>query len=535
MVDSRKRRSLTLYRLDEAVDVPDQYIRPDKVVERYWISPAPGKDFLLLVQKSPGRSPRWAEFFQGFVPLDVFGTAKTTSAALLVPLSGTWYAVTFGQGRYLLNQQYLVEGFGLRVALNTIGEEGLRSLDKETFDSLASQARQQASRDVSAGEFQLEADRDLLRSITGTPDDAGIAKRLTGKDALGISAHIDLPSLADRLELIDRAYEKNTYSTRFPWVDQIKPLADSAEIEDLEEQLIEIVRGGDLSRTWLAPRDILDWSQVRFFSYQFPPRAERTDIHWKTFLQTVRGELSVPLLKRRRVFCVGDDDQCLADWPVYGCIYGELEKGGESYLLSAGRWYKIDRSLVAQVDVYLESIPQLHNLLPKYDDESEGDYNRRVAAVSEGRYCLLDRDFVLIEGAVGKVEVCDLLGVDGDLIHVKRYSGSRGLSHLFMQGLVSGDSLHLESDFRSAVAGKVPAEFGDMFEHFESSEHRIVFGIISASRKPLRLPFFSKVALRHTCKRLLGNGYRVALSKIEMEEGRAKLQRIRQRRRRSGN
>jgi uncharacterized protein (TIGR04141 family) len=74
---------------------------------------------------------------------------------------------------------------------------------------------------------------------------------------------------------------------------------------------------------------------------------------------------------------------------------------------------------------------------------AEFDYNSYVAAWSGGRYLCLDKNRAVRNplGARSPLEICDLLGPDNELIHVKRAKGSEPLSHLFSQGLVSAQSL----------------------------------------------------------------------------------------------
>ena len=46
--------------------------------------------------------------------------------------------------------------------------------------------------------------------------------------------------------------------------------------------------------------------------------------------------------------------------------------------------------------------------------------------------------------------------------------------------------------------------------------YEVVFAIISKSKKPLDIPFFSKVSLRNARKRLEAYGYRVTKKKISI-------------------
>jgi uncharacterized protein (TIGR04141 family) len=128
-------------------------------------------------------------------------------------------------------------------------------------------------------------------------------------------------------------------------------------------------------------------------------------------------------------------------------------------------------------------------------------------------------------GGKSSFEFCDLLGVKGDIIHVKRYSGSRDLSHLFAQGLNSGQLFQLDQGFRKAVDPHLPIDFRGRFVEGRpaAKELRVIFAIVSKSLRPLNLPFFAKLSLRHAAQRLEIYGYRVALAKIGTEKIRTEI------------
>jgi uncharacterized protein (TIGR04141 family) len=99
---------------------------------------------------------------------------------------------------------------------------------------------------------------------------------------------------------------------------------------------------------------------------------------------------------------------------------------------------------------------------------------------------------------------------------VKRYSGSQQLSHLFSQGVVAGELFVQDASFRQKLNDKLPAahKLANVITRPNPSEYEIVFAIISKSKNPLDIPFFSKVSLRNARRRLEGYGYRVAKKKI---------------------
>ena len=149
------------------------------------------------------------------------------------------------------------------------------------------------------------------------------------------------------------------------------------------------------------------------------------------------------------------------------------------------------------------------------DEGAEG--LRPLATSLPGSHCL-DGDVIPHGGGHSSIEFCDVLTADKKLVHVKRYSGSAQLSHLFNQGVVSGELfLSADADFREKVNGKLPAglKFADPKLRPTAGDYEIVFGIIVPPGKPLEIPFFSKVSFRNARRRLLTYGYTVTKKRIE--------------------
>ncbi len=68
-----------------------------------------------------------------------------------------------------------------------------------------------------------------------------------------------------------------------------------------------------------------------------------------------------------------------------------------------------------------------------------------------------------------------------------------------------GVNEHLSEAFRLTNTERRP----------NTDEFEVVFGIVSRSRGPLTLPFFSRVNLRNAAERLRAFGYRVSVAKIQ--------------------
>ncbi|MFY9821694.1 MAG: TIGR04141 family sporadically distributed protein [Thermoanaerobaculia bacterium] len=522
-----KNRTLTVLLLKEEGYGAADFIKPDEVGDRVLDRrelEVGTEIFFLFILKTSAQPPRWADFFSDHLTPYELGSVSTASAALLVRVTDSWFAVTFGQGRHLIRPEAIVEDFGLIVTLNAVGKGSLRSIDKETFDAIANHSRLQSSREADAGEFGLDVERDLLRAVTGTPRDPNLAQRLTGMDALAITTEVDLASLSELLHRLTQVFADEAYRANFPWVDNIRSVKDLGDMKDLDAALFATVARGDFSNTWLAPPEILNWASVRVFSYSDAsnPRVF-TDIHWRTLLRNHRGDFSRDAFKRKRVFCYGDDRRIIRDWALYNCIYAETDFKGSSYILSNGRWYRIATNFEEEVNDWFFSFPKVESALPVYDHDSERLYNEHVAKSSSGHFALLDRKLVNYGGGQSSIEFCDLLGLDGEIIHVKRYSGSRELSHLFMQGLVSCQLFLEDPHFRDALKKVVPEPHWKecRLADGKASGRRITFAVIYRSRGEFVLPFSSRITLRQTSRRLVSYECSPCLSRIRMDEVRA--------------
>src|SRR5262249_55434778 len=148
------------------------------------------------------------------------------------------FAVAFGQGRHLLDQEAYEHDFGLKVVLNTVAPDQLKSVDAKTIDETTVHTRRDLSRDSPFSAFGLDVSRALLRALTGTPDDESLAHRLTGSDALGLHSRTqlpDLPALAARL--LER-YEADDYKANFDFIDHLRVEKSAARIAQLQGLLI---------------------------------------------------------------------------------------------------------------------------------------------------------------------------------------------------------------------------------------------------------------------------------------------------------
>lgn len=137
----------------------------------------------------------------------------------------------------------------------------------------------------------------------------------------------------------------------------------------------------------------------------------------------------------------------------------------------------------------------------------------------------MDRQLISYGGGASRIEFCDVLSDSGQRIHVKQYSGSSVMSHLFNQGLVSASIEKDGTDFAEKVDGKIQkvGEQGhlaqdeiDGFLVENNPVREVVFGVIQ-KKDNRNLPFFSKVALSSVKKQLKRMGIETKFNWIARE------------------
>jgi uncharacterized protein (TIGR04141 family) len=211
-------------------------------------------------------------------------------------------------------------------------------------------------------------------------------------------------------------------------------------IADLDDALVEALRGRDIDNLHLAVPETLPWIDVRGFRFTSEPRNDarepESDPRISVYLETREPEeLSLDRLRADRVKALSaDDDRVLDDWPVYRCIVFELEQGGKLYSLSAGQWYRVGSRFKDDVYDFVNNLPRLGLDPPDAENgRRESDYIDTAAKATGA--LVLDRRLAT-QPVPTQIEICDLLTKEA----AHPYQEARGLVNA--QPLVlSGPSL----------------------------------------------------------------------------------------------
>jgi uncharacterized protein (TIGR04141 family) len=525
MANQKPLQRLHVMMLKPSVSKIDEALRKTKGLQRFEISGGMNFSGALFVARPSQATPPWLQFVQTGVIGDI-GMLKnrTNSSVLLVAKDASVFAMTFGHGRYLLNQDQIVEDFGLRVALNGLQKDSLRSIDSLLVEEQTVHVRRQTSRASAVDAFGIDIGRDILRAVTGTPKPETHLHALAGSEGtVAIAARVQFGDLGDACSDLRQLYGKTSYKTDFGWVDNIRRVKNSDEQKVLEEHLVKDLKWGGSSASLTVP-EAIDWIECDGFLVPRTASGVMDEPDLQHYLAAIpdKEDITVEKLKRERLTMrrVSFPEAPL-EWAIFRSLLFETKMKGKRYVLSSGEWYRIADSLATDVRQEVGSIPVSRRHFPAVrraggKQEIEGDYNSRVA-LGEATLSLLDRKLVRCRGAATLIEACDLLSDSGELIHVKPWSGSSSLSHLFWQARVSAEALLGDQQFRDEVRAALKEQNPAWIDRFpkgrpEPSDHEVVFAMLGTKQMNAAdaLPFFSQLALSRTSRFLRSSGFKVS-------------------------
>jgi uncharacterized protein (TIGR04141 family) len=523
-----KNERVNFFLLRDGLEPPAGVIKDDRAVEVHEAGDGLAFRAILYVAPVSSRSPGWVTFLK-----PTFASAldsllnSSTAAVLCFQAGGRWFAVAFGHGRSLIEPTAYEPDFGLKVALNTVNADKLRSVDLRVLDDMVLTRRVQASRGSATEVFGMDPSRDLLRGVTGEPRaELGLGKRLAGADSLVLLAELDLPGLPAKAADLLSFYKRTDYLARFGWVDRVKRVRKE-QTPELDQLLVAAIANLSNQTIYLAPPVALDWSKVDGFRFSREPdgTATHVELDLDDYLRAVNGAPSLGQLRSHEVWVFEQgSSEPSESWSVYRSLVFQAKHRDHLYLLVEGQWFEVAKTFSDDVDRRLTNIPKIDLGFPACQpNEREDHYNAGAVADDRTHRALMDKKLITAFEAREPFELCDIFTDSRQLIHVKKRYASSSLSHLFAQGRIAAQAflrddtvrekarLHLR-EANPALEGLVPLPRPESGREFE-----IVFAIIADndSGLPGNLPFFSRLNLVLAAEEIRdGSGYRVAVAGI---------------------
>lgn len=484
------------------------------------------------------RTPKWAEELDALFPGVAQITNKSNRLIIFLPVATRWFAICFGYGSGALEWEVVEGNFGLRLAARRFQPDDVTEFRSRRIDASARTQSVQVPVGTDLKEMGVELEGEFVRKLSGRLESQGIddlSGAVVAGDSIAFKAGTDLHAVQTVLQQMLISVTDSSAREEFQFVDSLEPLRTSEQItKDLDARLANEVLEHELedgSATHLskqvlefAPPDDVRIDEVEEITVNFSGKAvtmtEFTLSALRSALTEVGVRRGVSYLKSVRLIArSADGDERSQLLPLRNWLIFEVGDATVRYVLTLGRWFRLQEAYTTKLNADLKKIDDVSNVLNLPDTtpkEYEGVYNAR-AAEERSELLLMDTVPVMTEdGTI--VEACDLLHIDGHLIHVKRYNGSQTLSHLFSQGAVSAELLNedpaMKADFVRQISLRDLA-----FEATATAAPVTVTYAIAIKDSydlPLDLPTFSKVNLRDFAKRLRRMKVRPTVARIRV-------------------
>lgn len=470
----------------------------------------------IFILDSQPRPPWWRAYFGIGANL----SQVNKGALIFLPVGDRCFALSFGHVSHNLRDSSYEYDFGLRVTLNSLDPQKLKSTD--TVDPGA--AKRQRTQLPIASEltfFDFDRDSTVLRSLTGKVknEHRNIFRHATGSSNLRISTDV----LSDGLEALCAAllalYNSDDYKTSFPEIQNIVPVRDPLEIAALNANLLAAFHARDPDLNLTVP-EMINYNDNLYVMFS---GARQSEIYDDVFIgryydyldlqQVDLAGMDIEALKRHKFILTDEEGASRDQHSIFKSVVFDTTLPGaaaQTFHLCDGEWYRIDNDYIARLQAYLDPLC-VPSDLPGYNHETEGDYNQAVADADPTVACLDMKD--ISPPGQRQVEPCDLISVRGGraiFYHIKVSTLSAQLSHLFNQGVNAIELLRLELTsvdrlevlVRNAVT---QATADSVVQNVRNRQYGIVFGIVTrkdAAVRSLNLPLFSRISLMRSMKSL---------------------------------
>lgn len=508
-----KTRSFSIYLLKDTFNATSALKDDTKLEAGVDATDLPEGATLHILDNQPN-TPWWAGFFGIQKPLN----QASKGAIILLQASGRWFALCFGHVAHNLKDESYEYDFGLRVTLNCVDPDKLRSTDVLE----PSGAKRQRTQLPTAGDltfFDVDGDSTILKSLTGKVKDAhkDVFKNATGSSNIRISSSADAAGLIALCDKLFALYQEDTYKTAFPDIQNISPVRDPSIIAQLNANLIGAFQTKDDALALSVP-DIVDFGDGLWGSFAGARSGKVYDdifiARYYEYLAEAGVDINtmdIDALKRHELLLTNDDGSVVRDrHSIFKSLVFDttLNGGAESYHLCEGNWYLVDANYVARLKAYLDPLCE-DTTLPDFNHASEAAYNLAAKRDVPRRLCL-DQTNISLPGQK-QVEPCDIYEVVDDraVLHcVKISTLSAQLSHLFNQGTNSVNLMRSEAaaltNMQTLVGAGLPdAEKQALVAPLADDKFRVVFGIVTHKDKAAKsdnLPLFSRISLMRCMK-----------------------------------
>jgi uncharacterized protein (TIGR04141 family) len=539
-------RKTSLYRLtdDGTADlrslVRPRYLDRDGFQARE-VEHGPVRGLLVTGTVSPGPAD-WCATLADLTGLAVAEENRTSFGLLLVRTERYVYAVSHGMGHLMVEPARIDPGFGIHFAVRCLDKDGVTRVRRQVMDARG----RSDENSVASGEhirgFGIEEFGEIVSHIAGKisgvdltfTSDGERSAHITGNDrSVKLRLGRAPEDLIRDLHAIEEVCDRPDPLPEFEFITHVLPLRGKSDLaRHLDERLDTMLGSGDLSRIALAvPSECREgFDAAETFRVKLTGRTRNlseldADVLTLPVRERPAGERLSALRKGKvQMFSDTEAKETLSgEVSALRWLTAEVTEDNVHYFLWQSQWYEVGAEYLETVrrrvtELLARSSSVTLPPWPKGEGKDEGFYNKEKAAKQKG-YVHLDKKNVhtaRLKG--GGWEVCDVLGPDGQLIHVKKApSGTAPLNHLFAQARMCVETLRYDTEARQKFVEKLDELAPDHPADRSFKKPTVVLGILLKEGEPVTVDSlfsFAQISLLHTDNVLRGLGTRLEVVSI---------------------
>lgn len=474
-----KTRLATLYRFvpgvrdshEEMFDTYTQYVSEHSLDERHadteFLEVAGVPAIWIGIQEEEKKA-EWTEEFAITTGLDLAYGERRCGGVLLLGIDGIAYAISYGNGYRLIPDELKDQRFGLSFLIRRLDGDQVKDLVRRRANARGRTDSTVVAAGAPIWMLGVAENVEIIRRIGGRAKNLKVTfssadnREVNVEGAVGLRMRfgVEPHALVADIRECARVCREEEPDPALEFIEYIQPLTDADTKAILDEELEKLLAatGVDASGQLVpvVPTSVLQhFGQAHTFTIKIgngrtdlSPSLDLEDIIRRTRVQ--RDGERVKALRSGYVSLNNDEAgrDVLASASADKWLEANVSYGARRFFLMDGGWFEIGADYVrasrAAISRLFPAAPTIS--IPPWsltERRTEYDYNCFVEAWSRGQYLCLDKNRAVRDplGPRSPVEICDLLGPGGELVHVKRAEGSAPLSHLFSQGLVSAQSL----------------------------------------------------------------------------------------------
>ncbi|MCK2021256.1 DUF6119 family protein, partial [Peribacillus frigoritolerans] len=410
------------------------------------------------------------------------------------------FAIAFGNAYQLLDPNYIVQDFAIKVSKSLIKPEEVSSVDSTVIDRKIYNTRKQAISKLLPDKITTSGEYSIIKNFHGKSynllPETGKKFILGGESGLSLTGKFNLTKdLGGILSKLGDIYVCDTeHQQLFKIPDNLKPVPSKKLKEELDTYLglkfLTILNSPSIDKRNLKgikiqPQKIFDLEDFNGFfitglGYKKTRVAGDFEIDEVNYFERLKikikpsSKTGAEIIKKMQTDEIQmkfiDNITSQKICTVYQALSLEITYKTYKFILVSGKWYKIDKEFYSQIKREINSIPRNPNPETieyitfeeaKYTDSSgkkrEGLYNEGLAEYN--KVLMLDRTKYspgadalrkLQFKVTSNIEISDIFVYNSSIIqfiHVKRHAGgASGTSHLLAQAIVSAKTFNEDKE-----------------------------------------------------------------------------------------